>query len=763
MDFLKRNRQVRKTISSDIPSQFPAIYREEGPLFVEFVEAYYEYLDSLENDFREAYNIRDIDTTYDRFLIYFKEKYLKDVPLDTDVDTRFIVKHIQDLYRRKGSEESLRLLFRLFFNEEIEVFYPANNILKPSDSKYGSALYLEMEAVKTFRGYVIRKGDRLYGDTSKARAFVDEIVFQNFNGVFVPIVYISNVSGRFISDDGIVVTGKRVNEQGDTIDQTFWPGKIIRGSIDTATVRFGNRTSGNKVGDTLSLRSRETGAGASAVVRKVTETVTGIIDFTIEEGGYGYSANTDQNDIHISNQVAITKDVETFETFDVISANNAQVVSEDGSNDAAYANNTVSGTAQVIEYKPDQKVLFLQAANSDIAFSSLPIGGKVTLTNETSNTTFEVTSIAVYNDLADFEIGTLANEETVTIITDVIGDFVSVPLNSSDYGMSGSSAETLSTTLRDAFTPVEFTIGEIDTINVLNEGINYRNDVEAAIIQPQITKFDKRDIIMSFDRIDFVLQKGDIITQEIEVEDLTYQSNTVPYTVRAEYVRRSGDLFYFRQKSFYGFDDDIQANIKNNMYDIMSITEDATSLPMGKNSNISGRARFELGQIEEITITDTGFRYRDGEIVELVDENGDIAATATVTVRGNGFTEGRWTTTTSFLNESTKVIRDNDYYQEYSYDVSSIVNPEVYETIVRDLVQVAGTKQFNTPLINSENDTKPNVDISFEVYDLTYPEYIDETNTDVMVTEEDANTVLVAVVATLDETTTNTVNTDIGN
>ena len=791
MEFRNRNTNVRKNIFTDVPRQFPAVYREDGPLFVNFMQSYYEYVDTRMNDFRDAYNIRDIDTTYERFLIYFKEKYLKDIPLDTEVDTRFIVKHIQDLYRRKGSEESLRLLFRLFFDEEIEIYYPSTAILKPSDSKYGSANYLEMQPVSTFRNYPIRKGDSLFGDSSKARGFADEIVFRNFNGVLIPIVYISNVFGKFVQDDGIQVAGFRTTTLGQTERYEAKIGKVVRSSITSAAIQNGNRTAGNSIGDILQLRSSENGVGATASVLKITETVAGVIDFVVEEGGFGYSANTAENDVYISNQAVITSsntDAE-FLQFDIITASNAQVVSINGTSDELYANNQVSGTAEVIRYDEEQNVLFLRAANSSAAFGTLPIGGRIEATNTRTGNTFFIDSIARFNNTASYEIGNFSNIENVTFIADIVGDYESVRLDANNYGMSGEGTQDINTTLRDAFTPVTMTVGEVDTLNILNEGIDYRNDVASVIRQEVIANFDLKDYGLTFDRIDFVLQEGDVVTQEIQVEDLTYQSNTVSYTVRAEFLRRENETFYFRQKSFFGFDRDVPVNIRNNLYDIESLTFDTNSKSMGTNAEISGRARFELGQIEEVQIVNTGFRYRDGEIVDLIDASGNVAARAQVRLGGPGFTEGRWTTTTSSLNEQTKVIHDNDFYQEYSYEISSIINPNLYENLTRDIIQVAGTKQFNAPLINSINSADSTVDIEFEVYDLTTPNYEVESNTDVLGTETyptadlieltldfveeeytyDSNTytsnsefILTAVIATLDEATSNTVSTQIG-
>ena len=110
---------LNNNIYSNIASQFPSIYREEGSFLVDFIEAYYQHLDAKMD--RDIPKLKDIDTTLTTFLIYYKKKYLSDLPIDTVVDTRFIVKHITDIYKRKGTQEALELVFRLFFDEDIEV------------------------------------------------------------------------------------------------------------------------------------------------------------------------------------------------------------------------------------------------------------------------------------------------------------------------------------------------------------------------------------------------------------------------------------------------------------------------------------------------------------------------------------------------------------------------------------------------------------------------------------------------------------------
>lgn len=742
---------IRNQIYTDIESQFPAIYREDGEVFVAFVQSYYEYLDLRANSFRDATIIRDIDTTYDRFLAYFKEKYLKGFPIPDTLDVRFLVKHIQDFYRRKGTEESLRLLFRIFFDEEIEVFYPSSAILKPSDSKYGSSSYIELKRVDTYKDYPVRRGDRIRGSVSKAAAFVDELIFLTIEGVIVPIAYLSNLNGSFIADDSI-----EIYRQGST--DAIFTGKIVYGSISNIIVNTENRTSNNKLGEVLKIRSSLYGKDATCIVTSISETPTGVIEFNIKDGGWGYSANSQIIDLYTSNQVLVLDNDENgtvLSEFDTLSATNSAITPIDSTSDTVFTE-TITGSAQVIKY--EHPLIYLNTTSND-AFNIIPFGGKTEITiNGNVNNKVTVTNIASFNDSASYEIAEISDIESVILITDIIGDFTNIALDNSNYGMSGAGVETLSTTLRDAFIPVSFEIGGIKSLKILDEGIEYKNDVASIIIQDDILKFDKKDIGIIFDRSDFTIQRGDIITQDIVIEDLTYQSSTVPYTVKAKFIRRDSDVYYFTKLSFYDFDNDYPVRLKNNNYGIVDIIQDEDSIPMGKNANVTGNAKFRLGQVESVKVLDTGFRYRDGETVELLNSNDEVVATANLEVKGQGGTESSWKTTTSFLNDPTKLIRDNFYYQEYSFDISTILTADKYEDLVKNIVQVAGTKQFSSSLINSVNNFQPSIDMSLELFGIIeVPLAAEENNQTIDTLGATENNIitgdLVASVETLDEST----------
>src|ERR1017187_400470 len=109
---------VEKFISPLIENQFPEIYRQDGPTFVLFLKAYFEYLESEGNALwyaRRLPELKDIDFTLDSFITHFKNKYLAKLPLNTDSDVRMLVKHSLDLFRSKGTPRGVQILFQLVF------------------------------------------------------------------------------------------------------------------------------------------------------------------------------------------------------------------------------------------------------------------------------------------------------------------------------------------------------------------------------------------------------------------------------------------------------------------------------------------------------------------------------------------------------------------------------------------------------------------------------------------------------------------------
>jgi hypothetical protein len=123
---------TRPKVSSIVASQLPEFIRDEYQTFVDFLKAYYDFLETTQKD---PTTLRDIDTTLDAFITYFKDELAAKIPYST-VDERFLISRIKDLYLAKGSEASYKLLFRILFNKDITLQYPSTQMLRASDGKW---------------------------------------------------------------------------------------------------------------------------------------------------------------------------------------------------------------------------------------------------------------------------------------------------------------------------------------------------------------------------------------------------------------------------------------------------------------------------------------------------------------------------------------------------------------------------------------------------------------------------------------------------
>lgn len=309
---------VPSTISNLIEQQFPNWFVEQGPIFIDFVKAYYQWMEQANNTLyysRKYYNIKDIDTTLDQFIIYFKEKYLKNIQLTTKTDTRMLVKHALDIYRSKGTERSVKLLFQLVFDENIGFYYPSTDLFKLSDGQWYRPVYLEL---MLFHNNVALVNKEIKGLNSGAIAFVDSVVRRITKGHLEDVAYISAIQGTFQVNEKVQPTDGSLA----VIDCPF-----IVGSLTNVTVPVSGIGQNFSNGDIVDISSN-LGEKAQAVV---TGTINqfGVISLIFNEGGYGYNVVTNNDVIYISNtmftmsNLSITSPgvIQYFSQFDLFTQN----------------------------------------------------------------------------------------------------------------------------------------------------------------------------------------------------------------------------------------------------------------------------------------------------------------------------------------------------------------------------------------------------------------------------------------------------------
>ena len=271
---------IEQLTSNLVKGQFPEFFREDAPNFLLFVKAYYEYMEQSGKSIHELNKLqsyKDIDDTLDEYVEYFRRTVLPSLPLNVIADKRILAKTIRDFYQSKGSFDSYKFLFRVLYNEDIEVNYPADQMLKVSDGDWRIDRYIVIPSNEQAYNFV---GKTIQGTESSAEAFVENVVRRFLGGRDLMQVALSKIKGSFRDNEPIKI---KANVAG----VGFEP--VIEAGINTISVV--SRGAQYAPGDVLTLISASTGREGKGVVTAVLQQ-EGIINFTLLDGGSGYTAST---------------------------------------------------------------------------------------------------------------------------------------------------------------------------------------------------------------------------------------------------------------------------------------------------------------------------------------------------------------------------------------------------------------------------------------------------------------------------------------
>jgi hypothetical protein len=417
-------RDIEQHISPLIEDMFPSFYKEEGPNFIAFIKAYYEWMERSTQNLellddtgfdlgdtvsqtldsgvivtgeiigkdidtktiivnpvgserfrcievcgvnypissssgsrtfiqistaggviyqgRKLFDYRDIDTTIDRFILNFKEKYLKNIQFDIATNKKLLVKNSLDLYRSKGTERSVDLFFKLIYGVDAEVYYPGDDLFKLSDGEWTRPTYLEVTDTIKSIDYV---GKQIVGTLSGSSAFVERLIKRRVKDGVVSILYLSNISGQFFNNEPLGLETEALAANAPRVIGSLTSVEVVTGS------------SLFSVGDTVRFTSIK-GDSAFARVTSVSDT-TGVVNFDLIDGGWGYT--TDAN-VYVSEKVlelsnVVTTNTEYFSIFEYLSQPTANIVFGAATGDFAngnlvysyFPNNSVRGSGKIIQ------------------------------------------------------------------------------------------------------------------------------------------------------------------------------------------------------------------------------------------------------------------------------------------------------------------------------------------------------------------------------------------------------------------------------
>ena len=176
----------------------PEFVRSDHPQFINFVEKYYEFMANntlmKTSSNTEVYyygadfaskvlqDIKDVDKTdFVQFIQSFRAQYGYGLPVklyedpspnNRDTNLATLYKNLVDFYQAVGTEDSFKTLFRLIYNEDIEIYYPAKDMLIASGGDYVKEARVKVNYVD---GLNLAANKMLVGSNSGAYGTIERV------------------------------------------------------------------------------------------------------------------------------------------------------------------------------------------------------------------------------------------------------------------------------------------------------------------------------------------------------------------------------------------------------------------------------------------------------------------------------------------------------------------------------------------------------------------------------------------------------------
>jgi hypothetical protein len=751
--------------------QLPEFVRDEYPLFQSFLEAYYEFLENAQGDqkndviakSKDLRFVSDVDASIQAFEDSFFNTYASLIPKDVQVTKDFLIKNILPLYLSKGSENSFKFLFRLLFNDEVDLVYPKNNVLRASDGKWtvdniinietdvrslhvgngsntsftiaqpvdSGEIEVTVDGVLQIEGvdYIIRKEtNKIIFSTAPALESSIQVLYSNFSISLLDnrqVIGITSGANALVERAVPRVITDRLNfglpfelfVDGKTVNGTFRNGERIRSTIigfdnslitieaDTFSTVTGitiiDGGSSYNVGDPVTIVGGGAIVDATAEVSSISSGFTSRIVVNYGGAGFGVASIIRSSNI---GSATITGAVDAVNTAH-FTANTYTISADLISN---YANVTISDPDYGFPSPISENVATkLSDALTPLVVSDLgPITNAIILFSDTSlNTAILDSEGAIYQvDNEFFDIKTFRSLGRIDIISGGtsynVGDEVVIGTNpQGTYGIDGAAA-VKSVDANGTITLIEIQPPRIDgTANVLN---NSNQIVGTNTLFSEQLQVGDKIVIASQERFINAISSNTSASVNVNFQflDGTIFANNIPVGSFSKGI--VGGVNY-TQNNFP------TATVVSRTGNGTGANVAITSL-MGDGESLNAFSDEVAGQILDITLTSGGAGY---EYIPQLDLSsfGDGNASANAQI-GSSFVElpGRWTTSDSIISSSERKLQGADFYNDFSYVTSSLTDFGKYKKVLLDLLHPAG--YVNYAFLNKTAETGKNVSVT---------------------------------------------------
>jgi hypothetical protein len=736
--------------------QVPEFVREEHPIFISFLEAYYEFLEQKQgtknNDLlkksKDLRYLSDVDDSIDEFEENFFNTYASFVSKDVAVTKESLIKNVLPLYLSKGSENSFKLLFRMLFGQELEIKYPKNDVLRASDGKWQrdkiikvtkdvSTYYTGDGTKKEF--YLLQSANTnevsvyfngvLQVSGYVVRSEIKKIVFTTApaNGVNIEVFYTNNIetelfNNRKITGQASGATALIENTEIETINNE----QVVEYYINPKTV-VGNFT----IGETLLT---DIIAEDGSLIRIRARSFSSILSISIIDGGANYNVG-DPVPIVVP---SYEREPKAFISRTFSGKINQVQVRDGGAGFQVAANVRAVGI-------PEEELFFaVGSINSTGANSSnsFIIYSNIISDVDPANTLISASAYnLVGNSIPNVNVTTVLSQAFGNVAYSTIGEISNVQVLLSELAVVTTptlNAEPAYVVISNAgYTTTNTTVtidtfGSLGKMRIIDGGLNYEvgdeiqfnnrpmsfglgaeaevmnvssfgKITEVKFLPPKITGTAN---VTSASNV-MVQGNGTAFTSELKIGDKIYiNGNTKTVVVIASDTSLNVNTAFgqsFTEKKIRNWNKNLLGGYgykQDKLPTTTVITANgsganiAVTAIMGDGENLFARGSGRAGEIEEITIIDPGKGIRTApQIVLTAFGDGTAEANATINPTLQEL-PGRWTSSDSILSASERRLQGRDFYINYSYLLSSEVEFAKYKKIFKELLHPAGFKSY---------------------------------------------------------------------
>lgn len=156
--------------------------------------------------YNNIHNWGDIDYVFNNkmflgsdYYTYFANEIMKDWPVEIVYPAEqyiknLIARNIKDFYRSKGTEDSIKFLFKIIFGKEAELYYPSERIFSLNDGRWETLYNLNVE-IDGERNVLDAIGRRIYNSANTSyhgliEGVEENIISENYiDYVLIPVSY----------------------------------------------------------------------------------------------------------------------------------------------------------------------------------------------------------------------------------------------------------------------------------------------------------------------------------------------------------------------------------------------------------------------------------------------------------------------------------------------------------------------------------------------------------------------------------------------